>query len=502
MAGDRAMQTAAYAEAADHFARAVSLLERRPDAQEEDQGALAELVERLAMALRSQGRWDEALKVMDEALRLYEALGRTDALGRLCGVMSYQLGWAAKWEEAVGVASRGLAALGDLPNPDRARLLAAAAWVSGLAGDYAGATGMFAAARELATQLGDEAALADVLQLQTIHHMAWAELAEGVAAGLRAATVYEATGELWDLTGVLAFVEYQHKTLATPEPTAAHADRLAGLAERVAPMAERLGHLGAEFMVVASRIRIEGVYRADLAFVERMGGHVVEICERGGLPWLYVGHLYLGLAAHWRGDWETAERELRLAEQLEAPGAVGGQSAAHLALHLAHAGRGDEVAELAVARRPGFPVPGRPSSIGAWNMLLGFVEALALAGRRDEVAALRPLLDEAQALDEWIAFDGRLVATRVAIAAAAAHDWDVAERHFTTALTTAEALGNRIEQADLGFWRARMLLDRDAPGDRETAATLATEVARRYRELGIPWQAERATTLVESETPG
>ncbi len=249
MAGDRAMETAAYAEAADHFARAVSLLEREPGAQEQDRGTLAELVERLAMALRSQGRWDEALKVMDEALRLYEALGRTDALGRLCGVMSYQLGWAAKWEEAVAVASRGLAALGDLPNPDRARLLAAAAWVSGLAGDYAGATGMFAAARELAGQLGDEAALADVLQLQTIHHMAWVELADGVAAGLRAAELYEATGSLWELTGVLAFVEYEHRTLARPEPTAAHAARLTGLAERVAPMAERLGHLGAEFLV-------------------------------------------------------------------------------------------------------------------------------------------------------------------------------------------------------------------------------------------------------------
>ena len=338
------------------------------------------------MALRSQGRWDEALKVMDEALRLYEALGRTDALGRLCGVMSYQLGWAAKWEEAVTVATRGLGVLGDLPNPDRARLLAAAAWVSGLAGDYAGATGMFAAARELATQLGDEAALADVLQLQTIHHMAWVELADGVAAGLRAADVYEATGELWELTGVLAFVEYQHKTLASPESTAAYAARLTGLAGRVAPMAERLGHLGAEFLVVASRIRIEGVYPADLAFIERMGRHVVEICERGGLPWLYVGHLYLGLAAQWRGDWETAERELRLADELEAPGAIGGQSAAHLALHLARAGRGDEAVEIVEARRPGFPVAGTASSIGAWNMLLGFVEALALAGRSDEVA--------------------------------------------------------------------------------------------------------------------
>jgi hypothetical protein len=130
-----------------------------------------------------------------------------------------------------------------------------------------------------------------VLQLQTIHHMAWVELAEGVAAGLRAAEVYEATGDLWDLTGALAFAEYQHRTLARPEPTAAHAARLAGLAERVAPMAERLGHLGAEFLVVASRIRTEGIYRADLAFIERLGRHVVEICERGGLPWLYVGHL-------------------------------------------------------------------------------------------------------------------------------------------------------------------------------------------------------------------
>jgi class 3 adenylate cyclase/tetratricopeptide (TPR) repeat protein len=486
MAGDRAMDAAAYAEAVEHFAQAVSLLERQPEAGEEERGDLAELVERLAMALRSQGRWDEALKVMDEALRLYESLGRADALGRLCGAMSYQLGWAAKWEEAVAVASRGLAALGDLPNPDRARLLAAAAWVSGLAGDYAGATGMFAGARELATQLGDESALADVLQLQTIHHMAWVELADGVAAGLRAAEVYEATGDLWDLTGVLAFAEYQHKTLARPEPTAAHAARLAGLAERVAPMAEHLGHLGAEFLVVASRIRIEGVYRADLAFVERMGRHVVEVCERGGLPWLYVGHLYLGLAAHWRGDWETAERELRLADQLEAPGAIGGQSAAHLALHLAHAGRGEEVAAIVEAHRPGFPVAGAASSIGAWNMLLGFVEALALTGRADEVAALRPLLDDALALDDWISFDGRLVATRAAIAATAARDWEAAERHLATAQATAEALGNRIEQADLGFWGSRMLRDRDAPGDREAAAALAAETAARYRDLGLP----------------
>jgi hypothetical protein len=68
------------------------------------------------------------------------------------------------------------------------------------------------------------------------------------------------------------------------------------------------------------------------------------------------------------------------------------------------AGRGDETVEIVEARRPGLPVAGRTSSIGAWNMLLGFVEDLALAGRRDEVAPLRPVLEDALARDDWITF--------------------------------------------------------------------------------------------------
>jgi hypothetical protein len=125
-------------------------------------------------------------------------------------------------------------------------------------------------------------------------------------------------------------------------------------------------------------------------------------------------------------------------------------------------------------------------------MLGGFVEALVLAGRLDQVTGLRPLVTEALALDDWIAFDGRLVVTRAAIAAVAARDFDAAERHFVAAQATAEALGNRIEQVDLGFWRARMLADRDGPGDREAAAALAAEVAAGYRDLGLTPPADPA----------
>ena len=109
------------------------------------------------------------------------------------------------------------------------------------------------------------------------------------------------------------------------------------------------------------------------------------------------------------------------------------------------------------------------------------------------------MLDEALALDDWITFDGRLISTRAGIAAAAVRDWDAAERHFATALATAEALGNRIEQVDLGYWRARMLLDRDGPGDREAAAALAAEVAGRYRELGLRRHAAGAAALLHRD---
>ena len=84
----------------------------------------------------------------------------------------------------------------------------------------------------------------------------------------------------------------------------------------------------------------------------------------------------------------------------------------------------------------------------------------------------------------------------------AARDWDAAEGHLAAAQDSAEALGNRIEQADLGLWRARMLLERDRPGDREAAAALAAEVAGRYRDLGLPRHAEVTAALLDRDATG
>jgi tetratricopeptide (TPR) repeat protein len=473
ISGQRAVNAAAFEDAVDDFQQALSFLE------DGDSDARAELLERLAMALRSVGRWDEALATMNEALDLYESAGRTEAYGRLAWSMVYQLTWAGRFLEGAGVAQRALGTLGDIPNPDRARLLSAGGWASGLGGDYATATGMFAQARAVAEQVGDERALADVLHMETIHHMGFAEFEEGVAAGLRAAEVFEREGALWDLSSVLAFVVYEDGALGRSKQATA-------LQERTMAMAERLGHLGSMFMLLADQVRRDGVMHGDLAKVEALGRQIVEVCQRGGLPWLYVGHIYVGLAAHWRGSWETAATELRRAVELEPPSAVGGQSASLLALHLAHAGEADEVVRLYEGSRGALPVSRTVNSVGSWNMLFGFVEALYLIGREEDAAAHYPLIMEALGLTEWVAFDGRLIRTRAGIAAAAHHRWDEAEKHYRLALEAAGAMPNCIEQADLQRLRANMYLERAEAGDRERALRLLEEALLEYERMGMP----------------
>ena len=48
------------------------------------------------LALRSLGRWEEALADWREALDTYEELGDAEAVGRICHGHCYQLGWGAR----------------------------------------------------------------------------------------------------------------------------------------------------------------------------------------------------------------------------------------------------------------------------------------------------------------------------------------------------------------------------------------------------------------------
>ena len=482
LAGERAFDAAAFDDAVGYFEKALSLMPNNHEL------GRAQLLERLAMALRGVGRWQEALGTMNDALDRYQALGQLEAIGRLGWAMVYQLVWTARFVEGVQVAQRTLAALGNTVSGDKARLLSALAFAISVGGDYAAATATFNQARSLAEQVGNERVMADVLHMQTIHHFVYAEFVEGIRVGLRAAETFERESALWDLCSVQAFVIFQDGNLGSREQATSLADKTLGLAER-------LGHLGAAFMVLADRIRVAGML-GDLPQVEALGPQIVDVGERGGLPWRYLGHLYLGVAAHRRGNAERAEAQLRKAVELEPMSAIAGQCAGALARHLAYYGRADEVMELFESARSKLPSLDRVNGIGSWSGLLNFVEAFYLCDLREEAAALSPLLEGVLELDKrWISYDGRLARTRVGLAAMTARRWEEAERHFAIAREVAEQLRNRVELADLSRLHARMLLDRGGTGDHERAAEMLQEALVAYRAFGMPTYAAEAERL-------
>jgi hypothetical protein len=342
--------------------------------------------------------------------------------------------------------------------------------------------------------VGDERAIADVLHLETIHHMGHAEFMQGVEVGLQAAEVFEREGALWDLVGVRSFVIYQDGAVGSRE-------QQLRLADKTMETAERLGHLGAIFIMLLDEAR-DRCFAAELDEVEAVGRRIIDVCTQGGLPWLYVGHLYVGLAEHWRGNAASAEAELRRAVALEPPSAFAGQAPSTLARHLAHVGRADDLWTLYQEKRSRFPTEPGHHPLGSWNSMLAFGEALYVAGFREEVAGLSPMVARAMEVGtEWVALDGRLRRTRAGVTAAAAGREDEAERWFAEAEERARAAGNEVEVADLDRFRARMLLDRSGPGDAARAVQLLRRAHDEYTRFRMPGYAAVVQRMLQ-ETSG
>jgi len=82
------------------------------------------------------------------------------------------------------------------------------------------------------------------------------------------------------------------------------------------------------------------------------------------------------------------------------------------------------------------------------------------------------------------------------MAAAAGGQWEKAEERYQTALRQAHEIPVVIQQPEVRRWYARMLIDRDGPGDREKARELLTEALAMYRRIGMPKHVEMAEALL------
>jgi tetratricopeptide (TPR) repeat protein len=138
------------------------------------------------------------------------------------------------------------------------------------------------------------------------------------------------------------------------------------------------------------------------------------------------------------------------------------------------------------------------NTIGLYLAGVGLVEGLGELGEGKEAGRYYPII--AEALNSTGAvlnyFGARLIEPIAGIAAAGAGLWQEAEAHFQKAMRQADEFPHKLEQPEVRRRYARMLVERDAPGDRDEARQLLREAVAMYREIGMPKRVEMTEALL------
>jgi hypothetical protein len=236
----------------------------------------------------------------------------------------------------------------------------------------------------------------------------------------------------------------------------------------------------------------------DLEAADRSAGGILAMSRKPGLAWVADAHVLLGVVAFWRGDWDRAVVEFDAAACHElTPGALTSPATAFRILIRAYEGDRAGVLTALEEMRTSLPQPGQSRQLRTWTPLLALPEALTVVGAWSEAAAFYPIVREAIDMGAMVRlYDTALVQMVAGQCAAAAGDWTRAEQHHRTALTQADELPHRIAQPEVRRWFARMLLRRNARGDRHEAHELLMQATEGYRLLGMPRHLEMTERLL------
>ena len=199
MAGQGALSAAAFEDALRTYENAMAIVPAgNPSWKRLSSGAWARLT-----AAWAAGR--SASRPGGEAIDIYESLGRRELVGSLCVDQALELTWGLRYEEALMVAGRGLAAVGEEPSADRVTLLCLSGVTLSVAGNNAAGNEMTAEGLALARQLGDPGPLGFALGTRGVHHWAYLELRESVELGRESVRMAAESGQLWRVADVGPF---------------------------------------------------------------------------------------------------------------------------------------------------------------------------------------------------------------------------------------------------------------------------------------------------------
>ena len=482
LAGEQALEAAAFEEALEHFELGLSVVEDPEPRQ------LAGLLLKKGSALHGLGDWPAMLEAWNTAVPLFEELGESEAVAQMCEEAGIVLAWMGRVDESKEIANRGLEAIGTKPSVRRGRLLALLGLMTAATNDPAGGLVMLDDSAQLGRELEDEALLGYALQMKSLAFHNHARFAAAIEVGADGAVeALRHVNDGWNLVQLLSIMEYDYLI-------SGRVSQALALSPEVRQLADELGHVGAALMDDVTTGTAEYFLPGDLRGWTDWAERNIDGWLSAG-PWAHWGRIWAAHGKFLLGDWDDARADAaRATKDFPADNYWAGYFPAAELLIDAYAGTGNP-AELFRLNYDRLPEPGEPTVGGDRLFALLATEALAVIGDREACASLySAALDTVEGgVTLWFSGLGQRY---LGISAACGERWDVAERHFQIALEQAHELPVRSEQPEVRRWYARMLLDRRQPGDEDRARELLDEAILMYQEIGMPRHLEMAREML------
>ena len=482
-AGRQALAAAAFEDAVAHFTTALSF-------ERLEENERADLLSERGGALQSLALADDAIADWQAALSTYEALGDAAALARTAAELGLIFLWQDRKVEALAVAERAEPAVPRGESPDWVRVLTLLGNCRCLLGDYEDGRRLLIQARDIATRLSDDERPYQVLFLEAGAYWNFSKTRQVLEAGDAVLKMTGLNKDPWAHASTLLFHAQALASGGLPEEAR-------GTAEETQRLGEKIGHDGAIMNGIAARISATVMLTGDLQVVNRLAQDLETASGRAG-PWSWVAQVYRSQAHFWAGAWDEAAGCAAGALSQTRPETFGEMAVGWQFLLQAYHGDGGWLGEYR-DRRDRLFREGRTPFAGDRGFAAQAAEGLVLIGARDDASRLYPILSEL--LDDGCVTGLgtlSLVETQAGIAAAAGGQWDTAQGHFVTALQQAHDVPNKLAQPETRRWYAWMLLDRDAPGDRDTARTLLGEATEMYQTIGMPKHVELTERMLSA----
>jgi eukaryotic-like serine/threonine-protein kinase len=477
LAAQQARAGAAHEEALVHLDNALAVCEGETSIR------VAELMQLRAGALHCIGRSDEAEDSYQKAIALFEKEGAVTKAAGTSLVLGMIQAWRIEFTAGNRTIERALDHLGSAEPHLQMNLLSARAYMVSCSGDATTAASLLAEARAL--QKGTEGQRIAVYNemheaICRLHLFQWEQAVTGAR---QAAQTYRTMGDLWAATDAEWWVGYEMFLGRTAEA----AEYLRGALKQ----AQRVGHHSAVWMAKWLCAWLSAAH-GDLTAAGQAMEDAWNFGEVHENPWNFIPDTLRGQLAFLRGNFSEAECWFRHRPEIEMKTSLSGWRDSCLFAALAET-NDDRAWKAWTDRRWKSPLIGQPNHIGAWIALERSVTGLAWLGKREEVAALRPLCEGLVLTGVWAFSYLSPFRTAAGIAAACAGDWSAAEQHHLTAIHQTDTAPYRVSQPMAREWYATMLLGRNSPADAAKARVLLSEALAMYESMGMPFHANRTS---------